>query len=238
MKIAAIADLHCRVNFSEQIDAILEGVAGQADVLVMAGDLTDTGLPEEAEVLVTALNKLDIPKIGILGNHDHESGLAEEVKKVMEAGGVIILDGSLHEVGEVGFVGTKGFCGGFGSTMVQPFGEEALKTFIHTGIEESLTLENAAAKLNCKYKMAVLHYAPIKDTLAGEPLELHSFLGSQRLGNALDRQRVDVIVHGHAHHGAPQGRTSEGIPVHNVSRFVQLAYTGKCYCLIEFNDQK
>jgi Icc-related predicted phosphoesterase len=238
MKIAAIADLHCRINYEEKMDEILEGVAGNADVLVMAGDLTDTGLPEEAETLVSALQKLPMPKIGILGNHDHESGQADEVKRIMEGGGVTILDGSLYEIGEVGFVGTKGFCGGFGSTMVQPFGEEALKTFIRIGIEEAITLENAVAKLHSKYKVAVLHYAPVQDTLQGEPLELHSFLGSQRLGNALDRQKVDVIVHGHAHHGIPEARTSEGIPVHNVSRFVQQAHNGKCFCLIEFDDVK
>jgi uncharacterized protein len=234
MRIAAIADLHCRVNYADQMEEILEGIASLADVLVMAGDLTDTGLIEEAETLVAALEWLQIPKIGILGNHDHESGLANEVRQVMEAGGVVILDGNVHEIGDIGFVGTKGFAGGFGSTMVQPFGEEALKTFIRTGIDEAITLENAAAKLHCKYKMAILHYAPVKDTLAGEPLELHSFLGSQRLGNALDRQKVDVIVHGHAHHGYPEGRTPEGIPVHNVSRFVQQAHTGKCFCLIDF----
>jgi uncharacterized protein len=234
MRIAAIGDLHCRVNFEGQIEEILDGVPGQADVLVLAGDLTETGLPQEAETLVTALQSFDIPKIGILGNHDHESGNADEVKAILEAGGIIILDGTLHEIGDVGFVGTKGFCGGFGRTLVQPFGEEALKTFIRAGIDEAITLENAAAKLDCKHKMAILHYAPIKETLQGEPLELHSFLGSQRLGNALDRHRVDVIVHGHAHHGYPEGRTPEGIPVHNVSRFVQQAHTGKCYCLIDF----
>jgi uncharacterized protein len=234
MRIAAIGDLHCRVNFSEQMDEILEGVAEQADILVMAGDLTDTGLPEEAETLAEGLKSLAMPKIGILGNHDYESGLAHEVKSVMEASGVIILDGSLHEIGDVGFVGTKGFCGGFGSTMVQPFGEEALKTFIRTGIDEAITLENASAKLDCKHKMAVLHYAPVKATLAGEPPELHSFLGSQRLGNALDRHKVDVIVHGHAHHGSPAGWTQQGIPVHNVSRFVQFAHYGRHFCLINF----
>jgi uncharacterized protein len=234
MRIAAIGDLHCRVNYTDQMDEILDGIASIADVLVMAGDLTDTGLPEEAEALVAALEWLQIPKIGILGNHDHESGMAEEVRQVMEAGGVVILDSNVHEIGDTGFVGTKGFAGGFGSTMVQPFGEEALKAFIRTGIEESIALENAAAKLHCKHKMAILHYAPIKETLNGEPLELHSFLGSQRLGNALDRQQVDVIVHGHAHHGSPQGHTQTGIPVYNVSRFVQQAHTGKCYCLINF----
>ncbi|HEX2979058.1 MAG TPA: metallophosphoesterase [Anaerolineaceae bacterium] len=233
MRVAAIADIHCRANTPELIPQILEGVGDAADVLLLAGDLTDTGLPDEAECLVEQLQKIDMPKIGILGNHDHESGHPEEIKKVLKEGGITVLDGTLHEIGEVGFVGTKGFCGGFGENLVQPFGEAALKDFIRTGIDEAMTLENALAKLSCKHKVAILHYAPVKDTLIGEPPELFPFLGSSRLANAIDRRGVDVIVHGHAHHGSPSGKTAGNIPVHNVSRYVQFKNFQRCYCVFD-----
>jgi Icc-related predicted phosphoesterase len=233
MRIAAIADLHCRVNNREEIARILEGARGEADVLVLAGDLTDNGLVEEAEALLEIVRGLEMPVIGILGNHDHEGGKADEICQTLIQGGVNMLDGTNCEVNGVGFVGTKGFCGGFGTCVVQPFGEDALKAFVRIGMEEAINLENAVAKLNTEHKVAVLHYAPIADTLVGEPEQLFPFLGSERLANALGRQRVDVIVHGHAHHGSPSGITRDGIPVYNVSRFVQMSHFQRSYCTIE-----
>ena len=146
---------------------------------------------------------------------------------------VRVLDGSVCEIDGVGFVGSKGFCGGFDNLFIQPFGERALKAFIQTGLEETVRLESAVTKLDCERKVAVLHYAPVKATVMGEPPELHAFLGSSRLANALDRHDVNVIFHGHAHHGAPEGRTSGGIPVYNVSRFVMAQHGEKPYCLFE-----
>jgi uncharacterized protein len=233
VRIAAIADLHCRPASHGMIRAMLEQVPDEADVLLLAGDLTDNGSIEEANLLMEEISFLDMPILAVLGNHDHESGQAEAVSEALRAGGLILMDGTSHEIDGVGFVGTKGFCGGFGKTLVQPFGEAALKTFIKTSIDEAVQLENALVKLDCKQRVAVLHYAPIRETLQGEPKELFPFLGSSRLCNALDRQGVDLIVHGHAHHGSPQGVTQSGIPVHNVSRFVQEKNRGKPYCVFD-----
>lgn len=234
MKIVAIGDIHCRVETTDLIQKLLGELDHTMDALVLTGDLTDTGLPEEAEVLAQQLLPYDIPIISILGNHDHESGKADQITEVMRKAGVTMLDGTIYEVGPVGFVGTKGFCGGFDENLIQPFGEFALKTFIRTSIDETVTLENALTRLqHCEYKVALLHYAPIKATLIGEPPELYPFLGTSRLAEVIDRRGVNLILHGHAHHGSPFGRTPGQIPVHNVSRFVQMEHTGKPYCEIE-----
>jgi uncharacterized protein len=233
MRIAAMADVHCRTSAPGQIREFLEGIQEQADVLLLPGDLTDNGLVEEAHQLVEELSFLSVPILAVLGNHDHENGQAENLAEIFQESGIHLLDGTSLEIDGVGFVGTKGFCGGFGKTLIQPFGEAALKTFIRTSIEEAIQLENALAKLSCDRKVAILHYAPIRETLYGEPEELYPFLGSSRLAGALDRQGVDIIVHGHAHHGSPYGLTPGNIPVHNVSRFVQLQYGNKPYCLFK-----
>ena len=234
MRIAAIADLHCRIDSRGMVQDLLKNVENEADVLVLAGDLTDTGLPAEMDVLLDELKPFTLPIVTVLGNHDHESDQAETLAEMLTGReNIRVLQGNVFEIDGVGFIGTKGFCGGFGSTFVQPFGERALKEFIQISIDEAVTLENAAAKLSCEHKIAVLHYAPIPETLQGESEQLFAFLGSSRLANALDRQGVDVIFHGHAHHGAPEGRTPGNIPVHNVSRFVPLAYSDRAYCLFE-----
>lgn len=235
MKIVSMGDIHCRMDTPDLIQKLIGELDHGFEVMILAGDLTDNGLPEEAEVLARQLKDYPIPIITILGNHDHEGGKADEIVDVMRSAGMVVLDGTTCEVGEVGFVGIKGFCGGFDENMIQPFGEKALKTFIHYSIDESVVLENALAKLqHCAHKVAVLHYAPIKATLIGEPPELFPFLGTSRLADSIDRQGADLILHGHAHHGSPFGRTTGNIPVYNVSRFVQMAHMGKPYCVIEF----
>jgi Icc-related predicted phosphoesterase len=233
LRIAAIGDFHCRTSSPEFIATLLDGVENDADVLILAGDLTDTGLPAEMEAVISQLKHISLPIMAVLGNHDHESDKAEDLEEMLRSADVCVLDGTLNEIDDVGFVGTKGFCGGFDNLFVQPFGERALKDFIQASIEESIRLENALAKLDCQHKVAVLHYAPIRETLEGEPLELYPFLGSSRLENALDRHGVDVIFHGHAHHGSDHGKTRADIPVFNVSRFVQSRSGGKAYCLYE-----
>jgi uncharacterized protein len=235
VKIVAMGDIHCRLDTKDLIANLIGELDHSFDVMVLAGDLTDSGLPEEAEVLAEQLKTYSIPIITILGNHDHEGGKPKEITQVMRDAGYIVLDGTVHEVGNVGFVGTKGFCGGFDECLVQPFGEAALKTFIRTSIDEALNLENALAQLeHCEHKVAVLHYSPIKSTLIGEPPELFPFLGTSRLATAIDSRGADLILHGHAHHGSPFGRTAGNIPVYNVSRFVQVEHSGKPYCVIEF----
>ncbi len=231
MRIAAIADLHCRVNST--ISSCLEGVEDQAEALIIAGDLTDAGLPAEMKVVLEELTHVSLPIVAVLGNHDHENGKEEELTRMLQDSGILVLEGNAVEIGGVGFAGTKGFCGGFDGRMVQPFGEKAIKDFIQTGIDEVMRLENAVTKLDSRKKVAVLHYAPIKTTLEGESPELFAFLGSSRLGAALDRHGVDVIVHGHAHNGSPEGRTERNIPVYNVCRFVQQRSSQRPYCVFE-----
>ncbi len=234
MRIAAIADIHYRVNSAGKMRQFVGQIEGEADILVMAGDFTDTGLASEMEVLIKDLTQIRVPMVAVLGNHDYESDKEELLKKMMRDSGILLLDGgAVCEFGGVGFVGTKGFCGGFGSTLIQPFGESGLKTFIQESIDEAVRLENSVTKLDCKHKVGVLHYAPIKETLAGESPELFPFLGTSRLANALDRHGLNLIVHGHAHHGSPQGKTPGGIPVYNVSAPVLQKHTGKAYCILE-----
>jgi Icc-related predicted phosphoesterase len=234
VKVLAIGDIHCRIETPDLMQKLIGDLDQDFDVLLLAGDLTDNGQLEEAQVLVNQLKTISVPILAILGNHDHQNGNPEEITAVMREAGVTVLDGTAHEIGTVGFVGTKGFCGGFDELLVQPFGETPLKTFIRTSIDEALVLENALSKLShCEQKIVLLHYAPIKATLIGEPPELFPFLGTSWLGDAVDRRGANLIVHGHAHHGSPFGRTKGEVPVHNVSRFVQLEHTGKPYCLIE-----
>jgi len=226
-----MADLHCRVNSA--LTPLFEGVEERADLMILAGDLTDTGLPAEMSVLLGELKHLSLPILAVVGNHDHENDKAEELCTMLRDTGVLVLEGNVIEIEGVGFIGTKGFCGGFDDRLVQPFGERAIKDFIRIGIDEALRLENAVTKLQTERRVAVLHYAPISGTLAGESPELFPFLGSSRLASALDRHGVDVILHGHAHHGSPEGRTPGGIPVYNVCRFVQQRCCNRAYMVFE-----
>ncbi|HEY9086969.1 MAG TPA: metallophosphoesterase [Anaerolineaceae bacterium] len=236
MRIAAIGDLHCRVNTPDLVAGVLPDVKKSADVLLITGDLTDRGLPEEARCLAKQLSALTMPILAVLGNHDHENEQEEEVAQIFTDAGIIMLDNTAYEIDNVGFAGTKGFCGGFGRNVIQPFGEKALKKFAQTGMKEAVALEIVLANLECEQKVAVLHYSPVRETLEGEPPEIFAFLGSEHLAIALDRQGVDLAVHGHAHHGAPEGRTPGGVPVHNVSRYVQEQHFGRCYKVFEIGE--
>lgn len=233
MKIAAVADLHFRKSGNEEVEAILGEMKEQAEALVLAGDLTDGGFPEEMGALLRALEKMPMPIVAVLGNHDHEHGQPEELSRMLREAGVRLLEGNACKVQEVGFAGTKGFCGGFGERLVQPFGEQIIKRFVQEGVDEAAHLGRGLAELEAPRKIAVLHYAPIESTLAGEPREIYAFLGTSWLGDALDRNGADLAVHGHAHQGSPQGRTARNIPVYNVSRFVLKRTSGRAYKLIE-----
>jgi uncharacterized protein len=238
VKIVTIGDIHLRLDTTNLIEQLLGELNNGFEALILAGDLTDNGLTEEAELLVRQLEPVTAPIVAILGNHDHQNGSQDDITAILRSAGIIVLDGSICEIGQLGIAGTKGFCGGFGDKMIQPFGEAAIKTFIRTSIDEAIALENAITRLqHCKHKMVLLHYAPVVATLIGEPPELFPFLGTSRLASAVDRHGADIIVHGHAHHGSPFGRTPNGISVHNVSRHVQLEHTGKPYCVIEFEDE-
>ena len=218
LRIAATADLHVKKTSAGLLQPLLAKASEAADVLLMCGDLTDYGAPEEAKILAREINSsLRIPAIAVLGNHDYETGKQDEIAKLMTDAGVTMLDGDAHEIHGVGFAGTKGFGGGFGRRSLGAWGEEILKKFVHETIEEALKLEAALARLRTPQKIAVLHYSPIAATVVGEPPEIMAFLGSSRLEEPIDRYRVTTVFHGHAHHGALEGRTKGNAQVYNVA---------------------
>lgn len=219
VRLAAVGDLHYGRDSRGSLQPLLAAVASvEADVLLLCGDLTDYGLPEEAVELARELvNGVKIPIIGVLGNHDYESGAAVDVRKILTESGVRLLDGETAEVQGIGFAGVKGFAGGFGRGVLGPWGEEAVKRFVHEAVEEALKLESALARLRTPSRIALLHYAPIAETVLGEPPEIFPWLGCGRLEEPLSRYTVTAVFHGHAHHGQPLGRTSAGSPVYNVS---------------------
>jgi uncharacterized protein len=234
MKIAAIGDIHATTTSAGEIRDTLRGVEDEADVLVLAGDLTNIGLPEEMAVLLGDLERIELPKIAVIGNHDHESDRTEELLDMMQQAGICVLECKTCVIDDVGFVGTKGFCGGFGRWCVSTFGEQALKSFVQTSVDEAQALDEALAGVaGARKKVAIMHYSPTRDTLKGEAEEVYPFLGTSRLAEVLDRHGVDAVFHGHAHGGSPKGRTQGGIVVYNVSKFVQTRFHDKPYLVLE-----
>jgi Icc-related predicted phosphoesterase len=219
VRLAAVGDLHYGRESRGALQSVIAAVASvEADVLLLCGDLTDYGLPEEAVELARELGSgVKIPIVGVLGNHDYESGAVTEVRKILTDAGIRLLDGETAEVQGVGFAGVKGFCGGFGRGVLGPWGEEAVKRFVHEAVEEALKLESALARLRTPTRIALLHYAPVVDTVDGEPKEIYPYLGCSRLEEPLSRYTVTAVFHGHAHHGQPLGKTTAGSPVYNVS---------------------
>lgn len=217
VRIAAVSDLHYGRTGMTPLLPLLAHVVEQADVLALCGDLTDHGLPDEARGLAKELAGFKIPMVGVLGNHDYESDKVDDLKTVFAENRIRILDGDSIEIRGIGFGGVKGFCGGFGRRALAPWGEPAIKAFVQEALGEALKLETALSKLRSERKVALLHYAPIQATVEGEPPEIWPFLGSTRLEDPINRHAVDVVYHGHAHHGCPEGRTMAGIPVYNVS---------------------
>jgi len=219
VRIAALADLHySRTSTQGALQPLFEQIGDAADICVLAGDLTDFGLAEEARALAREITgTLKIPAVGVLGNHDYESGQQEEIRTILKDAGVITLDGDTTELYGIGFAGIKGFAGGFGRRALGPWGEGIIKSFVREAVDEALKLETALARLRNDRLIAILHYSPIEDTVVGEPKEIYSFLGCSRLEEPLTRYPVTAVFHGHAHHGQPEGRTRNGIPVYNVS---------------------
>jgi Icc-related predicted phosphoesterase len=217
VRIAAVGDIHCSKTPESALQSLFTEVSRSADVLLLVGDLTDYGRPEEARLLTRQLQTLKIPMLAVLGNHDFESGAQKELIQIFDEVGVNVLDGDSCEVHGIGFVGVKGFAGGFGGRALQPWGEEVIKRWVHEAVEESLKLESALARLQTAHKIVLLHYAPIRETVDGEPPEIMPFLGSSRLEEPLNRYPVTAVFHGHAHHGCPEGRTKENVPVYNVA---------------------
>jgi uncharacterized protein len=232
MRVAAMGDLHVREDNGVSYRDLFGEISREAEVLVLAGDLTDLGKPKEAELLAQDLKACSIPVVGVLGNHDYECGAAEEVARILRDAGMKVLDGQSVEIDGVGFVGVKGFAGGFGRRMLGSFGEPAIKQFVGEAMNETLRLENAMRQVRAKRSLVILHYAPIPDTIESEPLEIYPFLGSSRLAETIDRFQVSAIVHGHAHRGRYEGRTPGGQRVYNVAQHIEKP-TGKPYAILE-----
>ena len=217
VRVAAVADLHCTRAMQGQLQPLLAQAAAVADVLLLGGDLTDYGLPEEAHVLAKELTGVKVPLVGVLGNHDFESGKQAEVRDILADAGVKMLDGDACEVAGVGIAGVKGFCGGFGRGTLGAWGEDAVKHFVREALDETMKLESALARLRTPQRIALLHYSPVRATVEGEPPEIFAFLGCGRLAEPLHRYGVTAVFHGHAHRGTPEGKTDDGVPVYNVS---------------------
>lgn len=217
MRIAAAADVHARQGDEERIRAMFSGVSEIADVLVLAGDLTDHGRPAETEALLRGLHGVDVPVVTVLGNHDHEAGAVRDLVRMLQSSGIHCLDRTSVTIDGVGFAGVKGFGGGYEARIVKGFGEDALKAFVSESVIEAESLRGALLGLDTPKRVAVMHYSPTLATLQGEPPEIHAFLGTSRLAQAVDEGRAQLAIHGHAHHGAMLGKTPGGVPVHNVA---------------------
>jgi Icc-related predicted phosphoesterase len=217
LRVAAIGDTHVSRHSQGVFQALFAQISTHADVLLLCGDFTDYGLPDEARILARELAAVKIPIIAVLGNHDFEAGQHGEIRAILTDAGVTVLDGEAAEVGGVGFAGVKGFAGGFGRGALGPWGEQAIKQFVQEAVDEALKLEAALARLRTHQRVVLLHYAPIRGTVEGEPPEIFPYLGSSRLEEPINRYRVSAVFHGHAHRGALEGRTSTGVPVYNVS---------------------
>lgn len=218
VRVAALGDIHCTKSSQGTLAPLFAQASQDAQVLALCGDLCDYGTPDEAHVLAKELSAARIPVVAVLGNHDFESGQAPEVARILCDAGVHLLDGESVELAGVSFAGVKGFGGGFGKRALGPWGESTIKAFVQEALDEALKLETGLARLKTPGRVVVMHYSPVEATVVNEPREIFPFLGSSRLEEPILRYPVSVVLHGHAHHGTPEGRTTNGaIPVYNVS---------------------
>jgi Icc-related predicted phosphoesterase len=218
IRVAASGDLHCREDQHGRFRNFIKHVNEVADVLLLCGDLTDRGTPEEARTLAEDLSALRIPCVAVFGNHDYEAGASKQICAELAKANVHFLDGD-HYVFEktLGIAGIKGFGGGFGRATLQAFGEGPTKAFVQEGVNESLKLEAALGQLETAKKVVMLHYSPIVDTCVGEQPEIMPFLGTSRLSYPIDHYGAAVVFHGHSHFGSREGKTPGGIRVLNVA---------------------
>jgi Icc-related predicted phosphoesterase len=221
-RIAAMGDIHMRESDHGKWADYFRMVSTQADILLLCGDLTDTGSVGEAKVLAQELRACAIPIIAVLGNHDFEKNHAEEIRSTLENDHIHILDGESVVIGDIGFAGTKGFGGGFDRFTLAMFGEKMLKEFVQETVNETLKLDRALVRLDSHHtdlkKIVLLHYSPVKSTVIGEPEQIFPFLGSSRLAEPIDTRQVTAVFHGHAHVGMMEGATPKGVKVFNVSK--------------------
>jgi Icc-related predicted phosphoesterase len=232
IRIAAVGDIHVRETDKGKWVEYFKEASKQADIMVICGDLTDTGDESEAQILAEELRSCTIPVVAVLGNHDFEKGRHKLIRQIVQKENVHVLDGEAVVVGNIGFAGVKGFGGGFDNHMLSMFGEGAMKAFVQEAVDEALRLDRALARLDAEYhcdkKVAIMHYSPIKETVVGEPEVIWPFLGSSRLAEPLNRRDVAVAFHGHAHVGKLEGTTSNNVKVFNVSKPILLSAGFKC----------
>jgi Icc-related predicted phosphoesterase len=235
IRVAAVGDLHAGVDSVGRLAPRLAGLADNADMLLLAGDLTHRGRPEEAKVLVEELRDLGVPTVAVLGNHDYHSDEQDTVTAVLEEAGIWVLEGDavVLQVGDrrVGVAGSKGFGGGFAGASASDFGEPEMRAFVGHTKALAARLEHALRGIEADRRIALLHYSPVAETLAGEPREIHAFLGSYLLAEAVDRAGADLVLHGHAHRGSRDGTTPGGVPVRNVAAPV----IGRAYEVFRFD---
>jgi Icc-related predicted phosphoesterase len=222
IRVAAVGDLHYGVGSHDLLGPGLQHLADHADILLLAGDLTRCGGPQEVQVLADDLRGVAVPVVAVLGNHDYHADAEEEITRILEGAGVQVLEGNAVAVDvdgiRVGIAGTKGFGGGFRGAHGTDFGEPEMKAFVgHTKLLSD-RLERALSDLDADLRIALLHYSPIEATLEGERLEIYPFLGSYLMAEAVDNVGADLVLHGHAHNGSEKGRTPAGIPVRNVAQ--------------------
>ncbi|HET7464360.1 MAG TPA: metallophosphoesterase [Longimicrobium sp.] len=235
VRVAAVGDFHCGEEDVGRYREAFARVNDEADVLLLAGDLTRRGTPAEFRVVANELADVRIPILTVLGNHDHESHDAETGLAILRERGVHLLDGEPFELSDrVGFAGVKGFIGGFGRYTLTAFGEAETKQIVGTTLDEVQRLEFALRRLSTPVRVVLLHYAPICDTVIGEPEQIFPFLGNDRLVEPIDRFKAAAVFHGHAHHGTFQGKTPGGVPVFNVSHvLLRAAGAGDMYFLYD-----
>lgn len=235
MRIAGLGDLHVTEHSVHPYRDLFAEMSDKADAVALCGDLTNLGRPHEAEILAEDLRACRIPVVAVLGNHDLECSHGDEVRRILTQAGVTLLEEETRMMEGVGFAGAKGFAGGFGARMLSPFGEPAIKNFVAEAVNEAFHLENSLHELTiagAERMVVVLHYAPVVETVQGEPPEIWPFLGSSRLAETIDRFPVGAVLHGHAHHGSYHGRTRMGVPVFNCALPVEKD-TGRPYALVE-----
>jgi Icc-related predicted phosphoesterase len=237
IRVAAVGDVHVGTDSAGRLAPRLAGLADHADVFLLAGDLTHRGRPEEAKVLAEELRGVRVPTIAVLGNHDYHSDEQGGVTEVLEQAGIRVLEGDavVLEIGgrRVGIAGSKGFGGGFAGASASDFGEPEMKAFVGHTKALAGRLERALGGLHTDRRIVLLHYSPVAETLAGEPREIHAFLGSYLLAEAVDRVGADLVLHGHAHRGSRDGTTPGGVPVRNVAAPV----IGRAYEVFRFDAE-
>ena len=221
LRIAAAGDIHASEAHRARIQAAFEGLDGRADLVLLAGDLTTHGEPEQAAVVAEASRAAGMPVYAVLGNHDHHSGRGDEVADAARAGGIVVLDRAAELVAvnglEVGIVGTKGFVGGFAGSSLPDFGEPLLRRCYAETTDEMCAIEHGLQEVApADLRIVLLHYSPVVETLDGEPPGIHTYLGSARLATPIAEYQPDLVVHGHAHAGSFEGRIGD-TPVYNVA---------------------